>query len=193
MGLQVRKRTKGKDGWVNGSYSKRGAHASVSVKPASNITYNTGSLLGGKYKRPSRLTVDLGNGVRWVSYGSTKKSKGKNAQHAQGDSSLVIVVLVLAALFALVVIGSFIGWIGLGLVAAAIGAFFYLKRRLRESPEPELIPQAPKEQVENDGFNDAREIYKTFSEEDIEDLKDLLRSRGQSEEDIQHFIKVMNK
>ena len=184
MGLQVRKRTKGKSGWLNGSYSSKGVGVSGSVKAGKNVTYNTGDLSSNR-KTPSRLTVNLGNGIRWVSYGSTKKTK-----HTQGDLSFIIVLLVLAVLFALVVIGSLIGWVGLASVAAVIGAFFYLKKRLRESPEPEVIPQ---EQVEDDGFNDARDIYKTMSEEDIEDLTVVLRNKGQSEEDIQHFIEVISK
>lgn len=98
MGVQIRKRTKGKNGWVNGSYSSRGAHASVSVKPTSNITYNSGSLLGGKYKRPSRLTVDLGNGIRWVSYGSSKKSTSKSkAPTDVGDGVRFLQLLALIA------------------------------------------------------------------------------------------------
>lgn len=64
MGLQVRKRTKGKGGWLNFSYSeKNGFNVSVSAK-AGPFTWNSGN---GKTTR-RRLTTDLGNGIRYVSY-----------------------------------------------------------------------------------------------------------------------------
>lgn len=102
MGLQVRKRTKGKDGWLNGSYSKRGPRASASVKAASNVTYNTGNLLGGK-GHPSRLTVNLGNGVRWVSYG--KKSKSNPSQASGGSFIMALGIIILFVIF---LIGAFL-------------------------------------------------------------------------------------
>lgn len=72
MGLQIRKRTKGKSGWLNFSYSERnGFGTSVSVKPLKGITHNFGG------KRGSRTTIDLGNGIRYVSYGEKPKSKPK--------------------------------------------------------------------------------------------------------------------
>lgn len=71
MGLQVRKRTKGKKSWWNGSYSRKGAGASGSVKLSDNVTWNTGDLLNSKTKQ--RVTVNMGNGVRWVWYDKKKK------------------------------------------------------------------------------------------------------------------------
>lgn len=71
MGLQVKKRTKGKSGWMNGSYSKKGVGVSGSVKVSKDVTYNTGDVVNGK--TPPRLTVNLGNGYKWVSYGKRKK------------------------------------------------------------------------------------------------------------------------
>ena len=63
MGLQVRKRTKGKNSWFNFSYSKKkGIGASVSIKLDKNITYNT----------RGRTTINFGNGVRYV---HTRKKK----------------------------------------------------------------------------------------------------------------------
>jgi hypothetical protein len=100
MGLQVRKRTKGKDGWLNGSYSKRGPKASVSVKPASNVTYNSGNILGGK-GHPSRLTANLGNGIRWVSYGSTKRGKKSTPMTAQDCILAAIVIAIVVSVFLL--------------------------------------------------------------------------------------------
>lgn len=105
MGIQVRKRTKGKSGWWNGSYSSKGVGVSGSVKAGKNVTYNTGDLSGNK-KTPSRLTVNLGNGVKWVSYGSTKKAKYSN-----NESSGILAIIV-------VVIGFVVGMF---LIAALIG------------------------------------------------------------------------
>ena len=87
MGLQVRKRTKGKDGWINGSYSSKGIGVSGSVKAGKNVTYNTGDLSSNR-KTPSRLTVNLGNGIKWVSYGSTKKTK-----YTPGQGSALLALL----------------------------------------------------------------------------------------------------
>lgn len=99
MGLQVRKRTKGKSGWLNGSYSSKGVGVSGSVKAGKNVTYNTGDLSSNR-KTPSRLTVNLGNGIRWVSYGSTKKTKYK-----EGETSLLgLIVLIPVVLFFLLII-----------------------------------------------------------------------------------------
>lgn len=65
MGLQIRKRTKGKNSWFNFSASKKnGLGASMSVKLGKNVTYNT----------RGRVTVNFGNGIRYVAY---KKKKRK--------------------------------------------------------------------------------------------------------------------
>ena len=67
MGFQVRRRTKGKTGWLNFSYSKkRGVGASVSVKFGKNVTLNS----------RGRLTINFGSGVRYVFY----KKKGHGAE-----------------------------------------------------------------------------------------------------------------
>ena len=62
MGFQVRRRTKGKKGWLN--FSGSGVSASVKLTP--NITMNLGS-------RGTRTTVNLGGGMRYVSTNSKKK------------------------------------------------------------------------------------------------------------------------
>lgn len=67
MGLSFRGRTKGKDGWVNYSASSKGLSGSVSTKISKDVTLNY------KPSRGLRLTVNFGNGVRWIS--STKKNK----------------------------------------------------------------------------------------------------------------------
>ena len=67
MGLQFRKRTKGKDSWFNFSGSKKnGLGASLSVKLGKNVTYNS----------RGRVTVNFGNGFRYV----VSKKKGRKTK-----------------------------------------------------------------------------------------------------------------
>ena len=124
MGLQVRKRTKGKTGWVNGSYSSRGAGASGSVKISKNVTYNTGDILNDKTK--PRITFNLGNGVRYVKYAKSSKNNG---QHPA--SSLLNGIIGLLVLVFLLVIGTIIYtllanffWYVVGVVAILV--FLYI-------------------------------------------------------------------
>lgn len=64
MGLQYRKRTKGKNAWFNFSASKkRGVGTSFSLKLGKNITCNS----------RGRVTLNLGNGLRYVAYKKKKK------------------------------------------------------------------------------------------------------------------------
>ena len=72
MGLQFRKRTKGKNSWINVSHSKKnGLSASLSVKLDKNFTLN----FGGKGNR--RATINFGNGFRYVKYRSPKPKEPK--------------------------------------------------------------------------------------------------------------------
>lgn len=59
MGLQYRKRTKGKNSWLN--FSKSGASLSYKI---GNMTFNS----------RGRSTMNLGNGFRYVAY--RKKNQG---------------------------------------------------------------------------------------------------------------------
>jgi len=68
MGFSLRKRTKGKDSWLNGSLSRKGAHASASTKFGKDVTYN-------KSGRGSRVTINLGNGLRYIKSSSRRKTK----------------------------------------------------------------------------------------------------------------------
>lgn len=65
MGFRFRKRTGGKNAWVNWFGSGNGLGASVSMK-IGNTTMNVG-------KGRRRVTVNLGNGISWVKQRSTKK------------------------------------------------------------------------------------------------------------------------
>lgn len=65
MGFQFRKRTKGKQGWLNFSGSKKnGLGASLSLKFGKNVTYNS----------RGRVTVNFGNGLRYVAYKKKKRA-----------------------------------------------------------------------------------------------------------------------
>ena len=72
MAFQLRKRTKGKKSWLNFTASEnRGFNASASVKLTDAITLNVG-------KDRNRVTINFGNGLRWVKSHSTKpKAKPK--------------------------------------------------------------------------------------------------------------------
>lgn len=70
MGFQFRKRTKGKSGWLNFSGSrKNGLGASVSLKFGKNVTYNS----------RGRVTINFGNGFRYVAYKKKKRSSKVNS------------------------------------------------------------------------------------------------------------------
>jgi len=121
MGLQVRKRTKGKSGWWNGSYSRRGAGVSGSAKIGKNVTYNTGDILNGKTK--PRLTINLDNGVRYVHY-----AKGK--QHPAGsliDGIMGIGIIILLLIVGVVVFTLFANffWYTTAAVAALVGLYYF--------------------------------------------------------------------
>lgn len=61
MGFQLRRRTKGRNSWFNYSYSKRnGLRGSLSFKIGKDWTVNLG-------RNGTRTTVNLGNGLRYVS------------------------------------------------------------------------------------------------------------------------------
>lgn len=117
MGFQVRKRTKGKSGWWNGSYSRKGVGASGSVKVGDNVTWNTGDLINGKTNQ--RVTVNLGNGMRWVWYGkkkTTKKQTTSEPTHSYAkpwnDSDTVWVSLILAGIVLSSFAFGFFGFFG---------------------------------------------------------------------------------
>lgn len=106
MGLQYRKRTKGKSGWFNFSYSdKNGFGMSTSVK-IGGITHNFGG------KRADRTTIDLGNGLKHVSYGPSKAKKqtrspsSTNTSFSSGDSFNGILGGVAGILAAVAMFGS---------------------------------------------------------------------------------------
>lgn len=60
MGFSVRKRTKGKNSWLNLSASKKNG---INV----SYTQKVGDLTLNFSKKPRRTTYNLGNGVRWTS------------------------------------------------------------------------------------------------------------------------------
>ena len=76
MGFSIRKRTKGKDGWVNGSLSSRGPHASVSTKFGKEVTLNTSG-------RGSRFTINFGNGLRYIKSSSRRRLKERETSYKE--------------------------------------------------------------------------------------------------------------
>jgi len=123
MGLQVRKRTKGKNGWWNGSYSSKGAGVSGSAKVSKNVTYNTGDILNGKTK--PRLTINLGNGVRYVHYAKGKQGKQHPANSLM-DGIMGLGVLILLLIVGVVVFTLFANffWYTSAVVAALVGLYY---------------------------------------------------------------------
>lgn len=109
MGLQVRKRTKGKNSWWNGSYSEKGVGVSGSGKLSSNVTINTGDLINGK--TPSRVTVNLGGGVRYVAYGKRKTTPSTRPKAS--DPVTTVVQAIFGLFFVLVVLMIFISFIAI--------------------------------------------------------------------------------
>lgn len=72
MGFSVRKRTKGKDSWLNFSFSKKGLHASHTMR-FGNTTLNFG--------KNTRTTVNLGNGMRYIKTHTKPKDKAFKPSH----------------------------------------------------------------------------------------------------------------
>ena len=124
MGLQVRRRTKGKTSWQNFSYSKKGGvRTSTSIK-SGQVTYNTGNELG---KRKPRVTVNLGGGARyvWNSKSSESSSSGGAALGGLGAFGVVAILwlIVLAVMFVFNFIVNFFWWI----VGSLIAGYFVVK------------------------------------------------------------------
>ena len=112
MGLRWRKRTKGKNAWLNFSYSKKnGFNTSLSVK-SGPFTWNSGNR-----KRPTRLTTNLPGGFYHVSSNKKKSSKSNtdnspSTSYSSGSGSqegLGIIGIVIVALFAGCAVNIFTG------------------------------------------------------------------------------------
>jgi hypothetical protein len=117
MGIQYRKRTKGKSGWFNFSYSdKRGLGMSTSVK-VGGVTHNFGS------KRASRTTVNLGNGLKYVSYGQSRSKPQRTNNTTDTVFGLVALMVILLAVITLLVLG---GWMMKIFALGVFATFAYL-------------------------------------------------------------------
>lgn len=121
MGLQVRRRTKGKTSWQNFSYSKKGgARTSTSVK-SGQITYNTGNLLG---KRKSRVTVNLGGGARYVwspKSKDTSRSSGADEGESLGYVWAIVIMVAFIGLIAFLI--NYIWWV----LGSLVAGYFVVK------------------------------------------------------------------
>ena len=127
MGLQVRRRTKGKTSWQNFSYSKKGgARTSTSIQ-SGQVTYNTGNLLG---KRKPRVTVNLGGGARYV--WNPKSSSGSSKE--EGGESLGIVwavIIVVGLILVATFIYNFFWWI----LGSLIAGYLVVKLMSKDSSD----------------------------------------------------------
>ena len=111
MGFRWRKRTKGKNAWLNFSYSKKnGFNTSLSVK-SGPFTWNSGNR-----KRPTRLTTNLPGGFYHVSSNKKKSSKSTSNDNSPPTSyssgsqeGLGILGIIIIALFAGCAVNIFTG------------------------------------------------------------------------------------
>lgn len=129
MGIRYRGRTKGKDTWLNYSWSsKRGLNVSLSAK-AGPFTWNSGNK---RYK--SRVTTNLPGGFYHVSYGKGKRKTNQSyAPSTSSDDGTGV-------LGALVVFGIMLGlflafstyfWWTIGAIVAVTVAFGLYKMYAR--------------------------------------------------------------
>lgn len=187
MGFQVRKRTKGKSGWWNGSYSKKGVGASGSVKLASNVTWNTGDLINNK--TPSRLTINFGNGIRYVSYGkskSTKNSSSGSSSSSSGSSDGGLVIAAIVIFLSISIVVSYPFW---AIGAAVIGLVWYAATRPSPMAAPPVTAPPPKQSLTEEKRQEARDLYNTLSEEDRVALKQMLVGSEMTEQEFDDLIK----
>lgn len=129
MGLQVRRRTKGKTSWQNFSYSKKGgARTSTSVK-SGQVTYNTGNLLG---KRKSRVTVNLGGGARYV-WNSKSKPESSSSSDEGESLGLIWAVVIMVCFLALVAfLINYIWWV----LGSLVGGYVVYKLVAKDESSP---------------------------------------------------------
>ena len=114
MGLQVRRRTKGKNSWQNFSYSKKGGVRTSTSIQSGQVTYNTGNLLG---KRKSRVTVNLGGGARYVWNSKSKDDAGSDSGGGESLGLVWAVIIMFAFLALIAFLINYIWWILGSLVA----------------------------------------------------------------------------
>lgn len=189
MGFQYRKRTKGKSGWFNFSYSKRnGLGMSTSAK-VGGITHNFGG------RRANRTTVDLGNGLKYVSYGPSKAKKRPSlkTQTTYTPSEPFKwsdVSWVFSLIFAAMIIGTLINgpwpWkIVAGVVALGWFGYAYDKKHPQEI---ESLPNVDPDPTLEDIYQYYRSCGKEEYDEFITSLSDT-----HTEEAVNDFIEKVNR
>ena len=101
MGLSYRGNTKkkGNNLWVNYSASSRGLHGSVSYKPSKAVTLNHG-------KHGNRVTINLGNGLRWTSYRKRERKETEDYTIGQLLKYILYIIGFVFGLFVLLIILS---------------------------------------------------------------------------------------
>jgi hypothetical protein len=178
MGFQVRKRTKGKSGWLNGSYSSKGVGASGSVKLGKNVTLNTGDVVNGK--TPSRLTINFGNGFRYVAYGKRKR-EGSTASYNSSDWGLIWGIIIAVVVIMAVINNPW--W--------AVGAFFvwliYKGVREDSARSDPVEPTPTPEPIEPEDPNIT--FIKSASDNEVEQAINALVAEGHDEQEARAQMK----
>lgn len=191
MGFQYRKRTKGKNGWFNFSYSdKNGLGMSTSVK-VGNITHNFGG------KRANRTTVDIGNGLKYVSYGSSKaknRTSSKSQSNANSSSESLTWndgVWLYRVIFALMIVFGVSDENWMWRLAGVVVGIFWLVLEL------DVFESKKLESVEQKTEIDPRldEIYQHYRDCDTEEYNTFIQALRDShtEESVEDFIKKVNR
>lgn len=191
MGFQYRKRTKGKSGWFNFSYSdKNGLGMSTSVK-VGGITHNFGG------KRANRTTVDLGNGLKYVSYGPSKaKKRSTTKSQPVYTSSEPLnwgdVYWIFSFIFAALIIGTLIfetwPWKIVALIAA-VGWFGYAYDQ--KYPTASDVPPTPQTDTEPT-LDDMYQYYRECEEDEYNIFIASLRE-DYTDESVDDFIQKVNR
>jgi len=209
MGYQWRKRSKSKGSWWNGSYSKKGFGVSGSIKLSDSVTWNTGDLSKNN-KTPSRLTMNMGGGHRYVVYGSTKKdtktsksttdqSTGPTYYSTVPWEDRVVLHWILRILACVFIAGAF----GSGIIGYIIGILTVVGWMNRDKfpvlfdpkPEPQVVPDEPEDDdLLSENLSERYvKIFQDLSDGDFNILVKAMRlacdDKGIEQEAVDRFIK----
>lgn len=196
MGFQYRKRTKGKNGWFNISYSdKNGLGMSTSVK-VGNVTHNFGG------KRANRTTVDIGNGLKYVSYGP---SKAKKRQPTKSQSTVYTsseplkwsdFAWLLRIIFAVVVVFNVSDESWLWKIVGIIICIFWLAFEIDDVGSKSVDKKEDQLVEETNGYDPRiEEVYQHYRDCDTEEYNTFVQALRDShaEESVEDFIRKVNR
>lgn len=198
MALRYRKRTKGKNGWMNFSWSeKNGLNASVSVK-AGPFTWNSGN---GKSTR-RRITTNIGGGFHHVSYdersskpktSTPKSSYSTGSTHNDGPEwgwNFFVIAMAVMLLVTWPVVGCI-------LLVVAATLWYISKKEDPERLEDKLLSETNTaelkeyfESLDPEGQTDLTNLMEIIRE-DEQCVSRIFKESGMSDEDIALIIKQM--